>query len=392
MFQTKKMVNSTEEVKGARDLQDFTQNRLQNSLKYEGKRFEYLVYEDTLLFNLNCVGNILGIANPRTSIDTADDRYVRLITNSDVSETYYRKLNNKGELFLTEDGLFRIIITSRSRNINAFQDWLRDKALPSIKAQLSINQNIMGFSKDEFGEVRTLAEGENIWFCLVDICRVLDLSNPSKVINDFPDDLTNSYPILDNLGRLQNMTFVNESGLYRTIFKSRKEKALEFQDWVCSEVIPSIRKHGAYITEDVINDNKKLNESIQAIREQYKEKIDFADAFLASEDSAYIAVFADYLTKNGVKMGRNQLFKWFKDKKVLVMHGDDYFPSARYMKMGLFDLEASTISKGNGRKSISHTVKITPKGMKYFMEKIQANKADKTQKQIIDFIQLTLFD
>lgn len=390
MFQ-QKMNNINEEVKGARDLQDFTQNRLQNSLKYEGKRFEYLVYEDTLLFNLNCVGNILGIANPRTSIDTADDRYVRLLTNSDVSKTYYRKLNNKGELFLTEDGLFRIIITSRGRNITAFQDWLRDKALPSIKAQLSINQNIMDFSNDEFGEVRTLVEGEKIWFNLNDICRALDLRNPRKVVNDLPKGVTNSYPLLTN-GGLQNMTFVNESGLYRTIFKSRKEKALEFQDWVCSEVIPSIRKHGAYITEDVINDDKKLNEAIHAIREQYKEKIDFADAFLASEDSAYIAVFADYLTKNGIKMGRNQLFKWFKDKKVLVMHGDDYFPSARYMKMGLFDLEASTISKGNGRKKISHTVKITPKGMKYFMEKIQANKANKTQKQIIDFIQYTLFD
>ena len=385
------MYKINEEVKGARDLQDFTQNSLQDSLKYEGKRFEYLVYEDTLLFNLNCVGNILGIVNPRTSIDTTDGRYFRLLTNSDVSKPYYRKLNNKGELFLTEDGLFRIIITSRGRNITAFQDWLRDKALPSIKAQLSINQNIMGFSKEEFGEVRTLVDGEKIWFNLNDICRALDLRNPRKVMTDLPKGVTNSYPLLTD-GGIQNMTFVNESGLYRTIFKSRKEKALEFQDWVCSEVIPSIRKHGAYITEDVIKDSKKLNESIQAIREQYKEKINFADAFLASEDSAYIAVFADYLTKNGVKMGRNQLFKWFKDKKVLVMHGDDYFPSARYMKMGLFDLEASTISKGNGKKKISHTVKITPKGMKYFMEKMQANKANKTQKEIIDFIQLTLFN
>lgn len=391
MFQTKKMDNSIEEVKGARDLQDFTQNRLQNSLKYEGKRFEYLVYEDTLYFRLKNVANILGLTNPRMSIDTTDERYVRLLTKSEVCNTYIRNLANRGELFLTEDGLFRIIITSRGRNITAFQDWLRDKALPSIKAQLSINQNIMDFSNDEFGEVRTLVEGENIWFNLNDICRALDLRNPRKVVNDFPKGVTNSYPLLTN-GGLQNMTFVNESGLYRTIFKSRKEKALEFQDWVCSEVIPSIRKHGAYITEDVINDNKKLNEAIHAIREQYKEKIDFADAFLASEDSAYIAVFADYLTKNGIKMGRNQLFKWFKDKKVLVMHGDDYFPSARYMKMGLFDLEASTISKGNGKNKISHTVKITPKGMKYFMEKIQTNKAKKTQKQIIDFIQLKLFD
>lgn len=385
------MVNSKQEVKGARDLQDFTQNSLQNNLKYEGKRFEYLVYEDTLYFRLKNVANILGLTNPRMSIDTTDERYVRLLTKSEVCNTYIRNLANRGELFLTEDGLFRIIITSRGRNITAFQDWLRDKALPSIKAQLSINQNIMGFSKEEFGEVRTLVEGENIWFCLNDICRALDLSNPRKVVNDLPKGVTNSYPLLTN-GGLQNMTFVNESGLYRTIFKSRKEKALEFQDWVCSEVIPSIRKHGAYITDEVLKDDKKLNETIQAIKEEYKEKIDFADAFLASEDSTYIAVFADYLTKNGVKMGRNQLFKWFKDKKVLVCHGGDYYPSARYMKMGLFDLEASAISKGNGRKKISHTVKITPKGMKYFMEKIQANKANKTQKQIIDFIQLKLFD
>lgn len=391
MFQTKKMVNSTEEVKGARDLQDFTQNSLQNSLKYDGKRFEYLVYEDTLYFRLKNVANILGLSNPRMSIDTTDERYVRLLTKSEVSNTYIRNLANRGELFLTEDGLFRIIITSRGRNITAFQDWIRDKALPSIKAQLSINQNIMDFSNDEFGEIRTLVEGENIWFCFADVCIALGIKNISDTKSDLPKGVATTYPLLTN-GGLQNMTFVNESGLYRTIFKSRKEKALEFQDWVCSEVIPSIRKHGAYITDEVLKDDKKLNESIQAIKEEYKEKIDFADAFLASEDSAYIAVFADYLTKNGIKMGRNQLFKWFKDKKVLVMHGDDYFPSARYMKMGLFDLEASTISKGNRKNKISHTVKITPKGMKYFMEKMQANKVNKTQKQIIDFIQLKLFD
>ena len=385
------MVNSTEEVKGARDLQDFTQKRLQNSLKYEGKRFEYLVYEDTLYFRLKNVANILGLSNPRMSIDTTDERYVRLLTKSEVSNTYIRNLANRGELFLTEDGLFRIIMNSRGRNVTAFQDWLRDKALPSIKAQLSVNQNIMGFSKDEFGEIRTLVEGENIWFCFADVCIALGIKNISDTKSDLPKGVATTYPLLTN-GGLQNMTFINESGLYRAIFKSRKEKALEFQDWVCSEVIPSIRKHGAYITDEVLKDDKKLNETIQAIREQYKEKIDFADAFLASEDSAYIAVFADYLTKNGIKIGRNQLFKWFKDKKVLVMHGDEYFPSARYMKMGLFDLEASTISKGNGRNKISHTVKITPKGMKYFMEKMQANKANKTQKQIIDFIQLTLFD
>ena len=249
------------------------------------------------------------------------------------------------------------------------------------------------FNSSEFGEMRTYCDPNtgDVWFNLNDICRALGLRNPKMVKSRLDEEVSQTYPLYTK-GGVQKATFVNEAGMYEVVIRSDSPKAKPFRRWVCSEVIPSIRKHGAYITEDVIKDNKKLNESIQAIREEYKEKIDFADAFLASEDSAYIAVFADYLTKNGVKMGRNQLFKWFKDKKVLVMHGDDYFPSARYMKMGLFDLEASTISKGNGRKRISHTVKITPKGMKYFMEKIQANKANKTKKQIIDFIQLKLFN
>lgn len=279
--------------------------------------------------------------------------------------------------------------------------------------------NLKLFNSSEFGRMRTCCDQNtgDVWFCLADVCKALDIKNLGNVkaaltskglitlnkreldnnihtMDVIPtEDLDNTLGSSDGITRGNpNMTFIDEGNLYQVIFQSRKPNAVKFKEWICYEVLPSIRKHGAYITEDVINDNKKLNETIQAIKEEYKEKIDFADAFLASEDSAYIAVFADYLTKNGVKMGRNQLFKWLKEKKVLVMHGDDYFPSARYMKMGLFDLEASTISKGNGKKKISHTVKITPKGMKYFMEKMQADKAKKTQKQIIDFIQLTLFD
>lgn len=268
--------------------------------------------------------------------------------------------------------------------------------------------NLKLFNSSEFGGMRTYCDPNtgDVWFCLADVCKALDIKNLGNVkaaltskglITLNKSELDNNIHSMDVIPTEEmrgnpNMTFIDEGNLYQVIFQSRKPNAAKFKEWICYEVIPSIRKHGAYITEDVIKDNKKLNETIQAIKEEYKEKINFADAFLASEDSAYIAVFADYLTKNGVKMGRNQLFKWFKDKKVLVMHGDEYFPSARYMKMGLFDLEASAISKGNRKNKISHTVKITPKGMKYFMEKIQANKADKTQKQIIDFIQLTLFD
>ena len=263
------------------------------------------------------------------------------------------------------------------------------------------------FNSSEFGEMRTYRDpntGE-VWFCLADVCKALDLMNPRKVkttlterglillnVRDLENTVTNSYGIpTEEMRGNPNMTFIDEGNLYQVIFQSRKPNAVKFKEWICYEVLPSIHKYGVYITKEVANDDKRLNEAIQAIKEEYKEKIEFADAFLGSEDSAYIGVFADYLTKNGVKIGRNQLFKWFKEKKVLAMYGDEYYPSAKYMKMGLFDLDASIISKTNGRKKISHTVKITPKGMNYFLKKIQPTKAKKAQKQL-DFVQMTLFD
>lgn len=278
------------------------------------------------------------------------------------------------------------------------------------------------FNSSEFGEMRTYRDPKSgqVWFCLADVCKALEITNPSNVkavltskgltslnvreldntlhsmegipTEDLDNTLTISYGIpTEEMRGNPNMTFIDEGNLYQVIFQSRKPNAVKFKEWICYEVLPSIHKYGVYITKEVANDDKRLNEAIQAIKEEYKEKIEFADAFLGSEDSAYIGVFADYLTKNGVKIGRNQLFKWFKEKKVLVMYGDEYYPSAKYMKMGLFDLDASIISKTNVRKKISHTVKITPKGMNYFLKKIQPTKAKKAQKQL-DFVQMTLFD
>lgn len=258
----------------------------------------------------------------------------------------------------------------------------------------------------------------DVWFCLADVCKALDIKNPRDAKTTLTDrglillnvrELDNTVGSSDGIPTEENntltnsdgnnrgnpnMTFIDEGNLYQVIFQSRKPNAVKFKEWICYNVIPSIRKHGAYITKDVLNDDNKLNEVIRAIKEEYKEKIDFADAFLASEDSAYIAVFADYLTKNGIKMGRNQLFKWFRDNKVLVCHGGDYYPSARYMKMNLFDLDMNIVSDSKGRKRMTHTVKITPKGMQYFLDRIRGNRKQATQKtlkQTTEFIQLTLF-
>lgn len=101
------------------------------------------------------------------------------------------------------------------------------------------------FKNEEFGEVRTATIDGEPMFCLADICKALELSQPSKVKERLNQKGVNSIPTLTN-GGTQNLLYVNESNLYKTIFQSRKESAERFTDWVTSEVLPSIRKTGQY--------------------------------------------------------------------------------------------------------------------------------------------------
>lgn len=91
------------------------------------------ILENEFYFNLNEVGEILGLSNPRMSVDVTDSDYVRKFENSDVSETYNRKLNNAGELFLTEAGLYRMLNRSNKLEAEVFQKWVNKEVLPSIR-------------------------------------------------------------------------------------------------------------------------------------------------------------------------------------------------------------------------------------------------------------------
>lgn len=105
--------------------------------------------------------------------------------------------------------------------------------------------NLQVFKDFEFGEIRTAIIDNEPMFCLSDICRALDLTQPSKVKERLNQKGVNTIPTLTN-GGTQNLIYVNESNLYKTIFQSRKESAERFTDWVTSEVLPSIRKTGTY--------------------------------------------------------------------------------------------------------------------------------------------------
>lgn len=102
------------------------------------------------------------------------------------------------------------------------------------------------FKNEEFGEIRTVIKDGEPMFCLADICKALDLEQVSRVKQRLKDDGVITSKVIDRLGREQDATFINEANLYKTIFQSRKKSAERFTDWVTTEVLPSIRKTGAY--------------------------------------------------------------------------------------------------------------------------------------------------
>ena len=101
------------------------------------------------------------------------------------------------------------------------------------------------FSNKEFGDIRIVMIDGEPWFCLVDICRALELTNPAMVKSRLNEKGINSIDTLTK-GGMQHLLYVNEPNLYKTIFQSRKESAERFTDWVTSDVLPSIRKTGSY--------------------------------------------------------------------------------------------------------------------------------------------------
>jgi prophage antirepressor-like protein len=108
------------------------------------------------------------------------------------------------------------------------------------------NKELQTFQHDVFGSIRVVEKDGQPWFVRNDVCKCLDLENPSKVsmnLKESQKGVTKGY----TLGGIQEIAIISESGLYSIIFKSRKAEAIEFQNWVCEAVLPSIRKYGGYI-------------------------------------------------------------------------------------------------------------------------------------------------
>ena len=245
------------------------------------------------------------------------------------------------------------------------------------------------FNNAEFGEIRTLEINGEPYFIGKDVATILGYKNIRDAIaKHVDDDDKDDVAIRDSIGRMQNTTVINESGLYSLILSSKLSTAKKFKRYVTSEVLPSIRKHGAYMTEQTLQQaltspdfliqlatnlkaEQEKNRQLETKIEADKPKVIFADAVSVSKTSILVGDLAKILKQNGIDTGANRLFSWLRANGYLISRkGSDYnSPTQRAMEMGLFEVKETVVTHSDGHTSINKTPKITGKGQQYFINK-----------------------
>lgn len=246
------------------------------------------------------------------------------------------------------------------------------------------------FKNNEFGEIRTVTKNNEPWFVAIDVCNALELSNPTVVVGRLDEDERTKF----NLGRQGMTNIVSEYGLYNLILASRKKEAKKFKRWITHEVIPTIRKHGAYMSSEVIE--KTLSDPDYLIRlatnlkeekakralaeaqiERDKPKVLFADTVSASNKSCLVGELAKLISQEAIrrgeidkKIGQNNLFAWMRSSGYLCKSGErKNQPLQQYVEQGLFELKKGSYVDGNGVNVLTTTTKVTGKGIIYFINK-----------------------
>ena len=242
------------------------------------------------------------------------------------------------------------------------------------------------FTNAEFGSVRTIEIDNEPYFVGKDVAEILGYSEPRSAVSKKVDSEDRGVAKMETPSGVQEMTIINESGLYSLIFGSKLPKAKEFKHWVTSEVLPSIRKHGMYATNELLNDpdfaiqaftalkeERERRKQLESIVEQDKPKVLFADAVETAQTSILVGDLAKPIKQNGVDIGQKRLFNYLRENGYLIKSGNSKnMPTQKAMDKGLFEVKERTINNPDGSVRITKTTKVTGKGQTYFINEFLA--------------------
>lgn len=230
-------------------------------------------------------------------------------------------------------------------------------------------------------EVRSLLLNNEPWFVGKDVAEALGYSKARNAIATHIDsEDKKDAPIQGTLGGVQEMTVINESGLYSLVLSSKLPSAKKFKRWVTSEVLPALRKTGQYQMKELTGQELMAKALIEAqnvlaakdkVIEEMKPKVVFADAVATSHTSILVGELAKILKQNGIDMGQKRLFAWLREKGYLIKRqGTDYnMPTQKAMDLGLFEIKEGSYVNGSGVNITTKTPKVTGKGQQYFINK-----------------------
>lgn len=249
-------------------------------------------------------------------------------------------------------------------------------------------------------QVRTVTIGDEPYFVGKDVATILGYKKPENAIANHVEDEDKTTTLIQGTGSnyKSKSVIINESGLYSLILSSKMPQAKEFKHWVTSEVLPAIRKHGAYMTPEKIKETllnpdtiiklatqlkqeQEQRKQLQTENDRMKPKALFADAVSTSNTSILIGQLAKILKQNGVDTGQNRLFAWMRANGYLGKRGDNYNkPTQKSMELGLMEVKERTVNNPDGSIRVTITTKVTGKGQQYFI-----NKLLKEAKEVIEW-------
>ena len=234
-----------------------------------------------------------------------------------------------------------------------------------------MSSNISNFVFDEY-TIRILVEDGEPLFCGTDVCKALGYGNPSDALKKHarPEGIAKR-DTLTSKG-LQSLSYVDERNLYRLVMRSKLESAVRFQDWVCGEVLPAIRKTGRYVKPqipptypDALLAYANELKARMALEEQIKEdapKVELADNFINSYGDFYIRVVAKAIGMSVVK-----LFDWMRAHKMITKTNEPY---ADFCTRGYLRPRSSSFVRSDGTTQTTMTTRITPKGIYYIRDRL----------------------
>lgn len=225
------------------------------------------------------------------------------------------------------------------------------------------------FNNQEFGQVRVINKSGELWFVAKDVCGILEIRNSRDAMDRLGESMK-GVATTDTLGGRQGMNTVSEAGLYKLVFTSRKPEAERFTDWIATDVIPSIRKHGMYATDELINNPDLLIEVATALKEERTKRIEmerFNKQIASSKNSLLVREVAKIASKDNVTIGEKRLWNKLRDWGLIFKNSTE--PMQEYVDRGYFEVVEGVRETSTGLFTYK-TTRVTGKGQVYITKRL----------------------